>query len=93
MPDRYLLQILRTLTKAGLIISRRGVQGGYTLAKPANQITIWDVQNAVNPAVAIDDRFNIFAAGSQRILNDAVSDADMQKRLSSITIADMKLKG
>lgn len=93
MPGRYLLTILRTLTKAGLIVSNRGMRGGYTLAKPANQITIWEVQNVVDPAAALDDRLNVFAPGSQRILNEAFSEADTRKRLSSVTIADMELKG
>lgn len=92
MPDRYLLQILRGLANAGLVVSRRGIQGGYTLAKPANQITIWEVQNAVDPADPIDDRFSIFAASSQRVIKDALNNvvSDMQKRLSAVTIADLK---
>jgi Rrf2 family protein len=93
MPGRYLLTILRTLTNAGLVVSNRGVRGGYTLAKPASQITIWEVQNAVYPADVLDDRLNIFAPSSQRILNEAFSDADIQKRLSSVTIDDLKVEG
>lgn len=92
MPQRYLLQILGRLTSAGLVVSKRGVRGGYSLAKPANQIAIWDVQNAVNPEDLIDDRFSGFTAIAQRLLKDALSGiaSDTQKRLSMMTIADLK---
>lgn len=34
IPMRFLLKILRLLTKAGIIYSYRGVGGGYALARP-----------------------------------------------------------
>lgn len=37
---RYLEQIFQDLKKAGLLKSRRGPQGGYSLAQPADEITI-----------------------------------------------------
>ncbi|NOQ51578.1 MAG: Rrf2 family transcriptional regulator [Desulfuromonadaceae bacterium] len=40
---RYLEQIFQDLKKAGLLKSRRGPQGGYTLAKPAEEITVKDI--------------------------------------------------
>ena len=40
---RYLEQIFQDLKKAGLLKSRRGPQGGYTLAKPADEITVEDI--------------------------------------------------
>ena len=38
----YLEQIVPGLRSAGLIQSRRGAQGGYSLAKPAAEITVYD---------------------------------------------------
>jgi Rrf2 family protein len=38
----YLEQIVSTLKAAGLVRSRRGAQGGYLLARPAAQITVYD---------------------------------------------------
>src|SRR3970040_1638945 len=38
IPVKYLEHILLTLKKAGLLQSRRGVKGGYQLAKPPDQI-------------------------------------------------------
>jgi len=40
---RYLEQIFQDLKKAGLLNSRRGPQGGYSLARPADEITVKDI--------------------------------------------------
>jgi Rrf2 family protein len=40
---RYLEQIFQDLKKAGLLKSRRGPQGGYSLARPAEEISIRDI--------------------------------------------------
>src|SRR5207247_914616 len=34
---------------AGLVTSRRGLGGGFALARPAAEVTIWDVVEAVEP--------------------------------------------
>ena len=41
--DSYLEQLMRKLRSAGLIVSVRGAQGGYKLARPANEISVGDV--------------------------------------------------
>lgn len=43
----YLEQIIPKLRKAGIVNSVRGAQGGYTLAKPAEQISVGDVLRAL----------------------------------------------
>lgn len=40
---RYLEQIFQDLKKAGLLKSRRGPQGGYSLARPPHQITVKEI--------------------------------------------------
>lgn len=53
MPERFLLQILRDMVTSGILVSLRGVEGGYRLAKPAERITIDQVFEAVEcPLVA-----------------------------------------
>jgi len=47
MPEGYVLQILRKLRMAGLLNSTRGVQGGYNLARPIDQISVMDVCDAL----------------------------------------------
>lgn len=47
MPERFLLQILRSLVNAGILKSTRGVVGGYALNKPANEISLLEIMEAV----------------------------------------------
>ena len=39
LPERFLLEILHSLVARGLVRSVRGVEGGFSLAKPTDQIT------------------------------------------------------
>ena len=43
IPDKFLEQILLTLRRAGLLTSKRGLGGGYTLHKAASEITLGEV--------------------------------------------------
>lgn len=52
MPLPFLLNILAELRTAGLVQSRRGVEGGYRLARPARDITVADVIRAVDGPLA-----------------------------------------
>lgn len=43
LPEDYLEKILQSLRKAGLVEAKKGVSGGYSLAKPAETIDMWDI--------------------------------------------------
>ena len=43
VPSNFLAQILSELRNGGLITSRRGIQGGYALARPPDQISLYDI--------------------------------------------------
>ena len=45
--ERYLEQIFSLLRKSGLIIERKGAQGGYILSKNPNEITVGEVLRAL----------------------------------------------
>ncbi len=47
IPDKYLRQLLTTLSKAGFIRSIRGREGGYVFAKNANRIYLSAIVDAV----------------------------------------------
>jgi Rrf2 family iron-sulfur cluster assembly transcriptional regulator len=47
LPQPYLEQILLSVKGAGLVRSKRGVGGGYVLARPPEQITLADIVAAV----------------------------------------------
>ncbi|MDX6485038.1 MAG: hypothetical protein QOF43_191 [Gaiellaceae bacterium] len=52
IPANFLENILRDLRRAGIVDSRRGQQGGYVLARPAEEISIADVIRAVEGPLA-----------------------------------------
>lgn len=43
IPQRYLEQILAGLRQGGLVESTRGARGGYSLARPATEISVADL--------------------------------------------------
>ena len=51
IPLSFLQGILLDLRRAGLLHSHRGVDGGYALARPADEITVGDVVRAVGGAL------------------------------------------
>ncbi|MGO4617965.1 Rrf2 family transcriptional regulator [Nocardia sp. 2YAB30] len=52
IPPKVLESVLGELRRAGLVISRRGPEGGYWLARPASEISIADVIRAVEGPLA-----------------------------------------
>ena len=52
IPLRFLENILGDLRNAGIVESRRGVDGGYLLSKPPAEITLADVIRAVDGPLA-----------------------------------------
>jgi Rrf2 family transcriptional regulator, cysteine metabolism repressor len=48
MPERFLLQILRSLVTHGILQSTRGVEGGYTLDRSPEEISVLEVIEAVD---------------------------------------------
>jgi Rrf2 family protein len=48
VPPNYLAKVLQVLAQAELIEGRRGVGGGYKLSRPAGDISMLDVVNAID---------------------------------------------
>lgn len=61
IPKRFLEQILNDLKTGGFVQSRRGVQGGYRLARDPGQITLAEVvrhvEGALAPVSCVSGRF------------------------------------
>ncbi|GGG69233.1 RrF2 family transcriptional regulator [Paenibacillus radicis (ex Gao et al. 2016)] len=51
--ETYLSKIFSKLTKAGIVVSVPGVKGGYRLSKSPDDISFWDVVEAVEGATPI----------------------------------------
>jgi Rrf2 family nitric oxide-sensitive transcriptional repressor len=49
VPRAYLSKVLQSLAREGLIHSQRGVGGGMTLNRSPEELTIFDIVNAVEP--------------------------------------------
>ena len=55
LPQPYLEQILLALKGAGLVRSKRGVGGGYVLARPPDQIRLSEIISAVDGPITLGD--------------------------------------
>jgi len=54
VPGAYLSKVMRSLSRAGLVHSQRGLHGGFSLARDPAQVTILEVISVVDPIVRID---------------------------------------
>ena len=96
MPERFLLQILRSLVTRGLLCSTRGVDGGYYLARPAEQISLKDIieafDNPLSPAIPVLDALS--PEVRKRLLNSLNgASAAAQSELAKLTMADLMRVG
>lgn len=65
IPEQFLEQLFSTLRRGGLLTSHRGMRGGYTLARPAEEITVLEVVQALDGRVGAeaDEAGGIWAEG------------------------------
>lgn len=49
VPAPYLSKLMQGMVRSGLLKSRRGLGGGFTLSRPPDAITMWDILQAVDP--------------------------------------------
>ncbi len=54
VPPRFLAKIFQALAKTGVVKSHRGAKGGFSLARPASEITIKDVIEAIEGPVHLN---------------------------------------
>lgn len=92
MPERFLLQILRNLVTHGILRSTRGVDGGYALVRPADQISLLEVIEAIEgPYDASLDVAEGLSEDSQHKLRDALGSvtASTRRQLESIKLSQL----
>lgn len=54
MPKAITLKLLKQLSSAGLVESRRGAAGGYRLARDPAEMTIYDLLDAVGERILVN---------------------------------------
>jgi Rrf2 family iron-sulfur cluster assembly transcriptional regulator len=90
LPQPYLEQILLTVKGAGLVVSKRGVGGGYVLARPPEMITLASIMAAVDgPLTTVTDEHD--HCEGHCILQEVwvgISE-EMQQVLEQVTLADL----
>jgi Rrf2 family iron-sulfur cluster assembly transcriptional regulator len=99
LPQPYLEQILLALKGAGLVRSKRGVGGGYVLARPAEEITLGQIVSAVEGPIVAGDFGEPHQNGAcdhegQCALLTVWADVGehMRRHLDSFTLADMVVR-
>lgn len=48
LPEDFLEKILQKLKKSGIVVAKKGAEGGYSLAQPACEVSAWDVLSALD---------------------------------------------
>ncbi len=96
LPQPYLEQILLALKGAGLVRSKRGVGGGYVLARPPADITLGQIVSAVDGPIQAGDFGEPHQNGAcdhegQCVLLVVWAEVGnhMRRHLDSFTLADM----
>jgi Rrf2 family protein len=97
IPASYLSKVLQTLGRAGIVRSRRGLHGGFLLAKAPEDLTILDVVNAVDPIQRVGrcplelEEHSAELCPVHRRLDEAL--AEIEKGMERSTVAELILEG
>ncbi len=90
----HLSKVLQSLNKAGIVDATYGPKGGYTLAKPADKITLMDIYCAINGPMKLDscllkkricDGKSCFMGGLIKDINDKIYKHFSKTHLSELT--------
>jgi Rrf2 family protein len=94
----YAAKLMRTLKHGGFVASTRGAAGGYLLARPARDITVWQVLEALGGPL-YEEKFCDAHTGSQRNCMHSTDcsiralwrnvNGILKTALSAITVADL----
>jgi len=99
LPQPVVSKILKQLARAGVLVSRRGVHGGFGLARKPEAITIAEVITALEGPIELtacaESGSNACAYGSHCTVSENWSRINRVVRgaLESITLAEMSVAG
>ena len=99
IPETFLSKIFQRLVRSGLVRSRRGFHGGFLLARPASQITLREVVEALQgpittPAGEAGSETD-FSGRARQAVRQAVERAQSRVRavFEEVTLADLASAG
>ena len=55
LPQATVSKLLKALVRAGIVVSERGLHGGYALARPDDEISAAEIINAIEGPLAITE--------------------------------------
>src|SRR5947209_19409007 len=92
IPERFLLKVLKPLVSARVLLSIKGPNGGYRLAKAPDKITMAEIVEAVDGPIRGQAPFTEESNGPlnhklETICRDAA--AAVKKQLEKVSIADL----
>jgi Rrf2 family protein len=87
IPLKFLEQILLILRKGGVLHSKRGAGGGYTLAKPAARISVGEIIELVDGPLEILPGGESLSPGLTSVFRELR--ADMHAWLANMTLAEV----
>jgi Rrf2 family protein len=96
IPERFLLKVLKPLVSARVLHSIKGPNGGYRLARPANDITILEILEAVDgpvkgqPTFSRDEKNGSLNKRLDQICSQAAE--QVRKHLQRVRISDLARK-
>jgi Rrf2 family protein len=92
VPANFLAQILGQLRTHGLIASRRGNQGGYTMARPPGEISLYDILMAVEGGcLHLSGNFQGRSGRRLKQIWDEISE-DLVEKTKSYTLDQLSTK-
>jgi Rrf2 family protein len=91
MPERFLLQILRDLTKEGILVSSRGGGGGFSLLRDPSTVSLLELVEAVEGPMTAKLPASGFSPESQETLQRALQKiADItREQLAAIKLSHL----
>lgn len=93
VPSAYLAKVLQGLRAKEIVTMQRGIGGGVALARPATELTILDVVNAVDPIQRITTcpldlkSHGVKLCSLHRRIDNAIF--EMEKAFQSTTLAEL----
>lgn len=90
MPERFLLQVLRSLVNHGILVSTRGVDGGYSLARSLDDVSLLQILEATEgPQVPIIPPLDAIPESSRENLQEVLRDvtAAACKRMAEVKLS------